>query len=292
MLAGNSPRKATDDARGKLIQDLYSGYFGAIPNDSTCYLSQKKSAQNRLERRSDDYGKYQLGLSGAGIISGITAAGLLAASPANAAAAAICAAFTTGTLAFQTNSVNQGFSRTASDRARIAFEDRLKTTEADFINKFGALQAIPLSTTDDIAWNAAAGAAISAYMALEAAVVNDPPLVPEDADVARLKQQVEDMKQVAGIQMPKSPSDLVAKPQAGPPVSVTLTWKNAATNATSTKVQRSTDNKAWTTIETLPGDAVIYSDKTVTASTAYYYQVSCVNVAGESAAATTSPVTP
>lgn len=278
--------------RSRIINAMQTGYSGPSTGTFTCYLDQKTQAQSRLAHRSNGYAGFQLGLSGAGILTGIASAGLIVASPANAAAAAICAAFTTGILGFQTNAVTQGFSRTASDRATIQFNEDLVAAEIQFEERFGDLQAVGLDTQDDNAWNTAAGKAITAWMKLQRTVINDPPLVPEAGDIARLKQQLEDVRSISTMQIPAAAGNLTATAVAGPPVKVSLTWINPATNATKVNIGRSLNNQQWDVIASVAGDAVSHNDTpNLATGTILYYRVTIANPAGESAPTATGAVT-
>ena len=63
-----------------------------------------------------------------------------------------------------------------------------------------------------------------------------------------------------------------------------LSW-TPVTDATTYKIQRSTDQHAWSTLTTaLTGTSASYQDTTAVAATTYYYNISAVNAAGTSVA--------
>jgi fibronectin type 3 domain-containing protein len=59
---------------------------------------------------------------------------------------------------------------------------------------------------------------------------------------------------------------------------INLVWQDKATNETSYSVERSTDNKTWSVIATLPAHSTSYADTTgLTLGATYYYRVRCFN---------------
>ena len=85
---------------------------------------------------------------------------------------------------------------------------------------------------------------------------------------------------------PAAPTGLTATPGNA---QVSLTW-NASTGATSYNVKRSTTSGSEATISSPTGTS--YTDSTVTNGTKYYYVVTAVNAAGESANSTEVSATP
>ncbi len=75
--------------------------------------------------------------------------------------------------------------------------------------------------------------------------------------------------------------------------SVALTWTDTSNNETGFRVYRGTSTGAVTTlIATVAAGVTSYTDNTLSPSTTYYYGVTAINAAGESASATDSATTP
>jgi fibronectin type 3 domain-containing protein len=81
---------------------------------------------------------------------------------------------------------------------------------------------------------------------------------------------------------PSAPNNLVAT-SASDYSSISLTWQNTATNATSIQIERQGADGVWQIIATLSPTATSYTDTTVNWNQGYYYQVCAVNAAGVSA---------
>src|SRR5205807_430666 len=80
---------------------------------------------------------------------------------------------------------------------------------------------------------------------------------------------------------PAAPSNLTAT--AVSTSEIDLSWMANSSNATSFKVERSTDGNIFTQIGTAAGSASSYNNTGLTASTKYYYRVRASNAAGDSA---------
>lgn len=78
------------------------------------------------------------------------------------------------------------------------------------------------------------------------------------------------------VSVPAAPSNLVAT--AASATQVNLTWTDNASNETGFQIQRSPDGVTFTTIATVGANVVSFSDTTVAASTAYWYQIVAVNL--------------
>jgi hypothetical protein len=88
---------------------------------------------------------------------------------------------------------------------------------------------------------------------------------------------------------PAAPSSLTAAAVSSS--SVSLTWKDNATNETGLKVERSSDGVTFTEIAALGASTTGYSDTGLTSRTAYYYRVRAYNSAGNSGYSNTASVT-
>jgi hypothetical protein len=82
---------------------------------------------------------------------------------------------------------------------------------------------------------------------------------------------------------PAAPSGLTASVFS---TSIYLNWSDNSTNETGFKVQYSIDGVNFSTLATIGANQHSFADSSITASTAYQYRVSAVNVAGTSAPAT------
>jgi fibronectin type 3 domain-containing protein len=65
-------------------------------------------------------------------------------------------------------------------------------------------------------------------------------------------------------------------------------WQDKATNETAYSVERSTDNKTWSVIASLPANSTRYTDTGLKPGATYYYRVRCFN--GPTASAYSSSV--
>lgn len=83
---------------------------------------------------------------------------------------------------------------------------------------------------------------------------------------------------LANLSIPSAPTSLAATSPAATQVS--LTWGIAPGGAQTYAIERQADGGSWTTIGSVAGSTLTYSDTTATADTAYRYRVSAVNSAG------------
>jgi hypothetical protein len=88
---------------------------------------------------------------------------------------------------------------------------------------------------------------------------------------------------------PTAPSNLAAT--AGNQ-SVSLTWTDNSTNESGFKIQRSTDNSSWSTIQTTAADATSYNDTGLTGFQIYYYRIAGTNAGGDSSYTSSVNATP
>ena len=99
---------------------------------------------------------------------------------------------------------------------------------------------------------------------------------------------------VFNIPPPAAPTTLTATvfPATALPLSITLNWKNNATNATGFTIQRATTTAFTTGLTTFTtfGTSTAYTDITVAANTTYYYRVAAINGGGASAYSNTATI--
>lgn len=88
---------------------------------------------------------------------------------------------------------------------------------------------------------------------------------------------------------PAAPSALAASSIAK--TQVVLTWTDGSSNETNFKVQRSTDNKNFSTVGTLGANATTFTNTGLRGGKTYYYRVYAYNGAGNSAYSNTLAVT-
>src|SRR5207245_2408099 len=79
---------------------------------------------------------------------------------------------------------------------------------------------------------------------------------------------------------PAAPTNLAGQSSAAGQVS--LTWTDNATDATSFKIERSTDGIHFTQITVVGGNARSYVDSGVASAIRYYYRIRATNAAGDS----------
>jgi hypothetical protein len=85
-----------------------------------------------------------------------------------------------------------------------------------------------------------------------------------------------------------APSDLSAT--APLPTQVRLSWTNNADNATGVKIYRSTTGRFFVQVGTVPGNATMFTDTSLSPSTSYVYEVVASNQHGDSAPSATASV--
>lgn len=96
----------------------------------------------------------------------------------------------------------------------------------------------------------------------------------------------------AAAQVPAAPTGLSARALlSGAKASVTLAWRDNATNETGVELQRSVNGSSFTTLATLAADTTTFVDATVARRTTYWYRVRAVNAAGSSGYSGTVSVT-
>ncbi len=137
-------------ARREYLKDLSASHTSAVL-DAQKTLEGMKEAATR-------YSVLNFAIGGTGILSGITSAVLVAASPANAAAVAGFNALTTGVVGFQTLAGNEGFSRATVAETHRKVLDELRKSEDEYQ---GAYAKLTMTASDD-GWETSARAAEAA----------------------------------------------------------------------------------------------------------------------------------
>lgn len=137
-------------ARGDYLKELNASHADAV-------LAAQKTLEG-MKEAATRYSALNFAIGGTGILSGITSAVLVAASPANAAAVAGFNALTTGVVGFQTLAGNEGFSRaTVAETHRKVLEE-LRESERQYQ---AAYVQLTMTASDD-GWETSARAAEAA----------------------------------------------------------------------------------------------------------------------------------
>jgi hypothetical protein len=82
--------------------------------------------------------------------------------------------------------------------------------------------------------------------------------------------------------LPTPPAGLTATAVGSGGPHINLQWTNTAAGATGIHVERSTDQRTWSLVQTLGASATTWTDSGVGAGTTYYYRVSSYNATGDS----------
>jgi hypothetical protein len=159
-------------------------------------LSEAQDKLVTLKKRADRRSGVNLGINLAGIAAGITAGVLLVASPANAVWAAAFTGFGTGVLSFQTQLIDEGYSRDSIAHIHQETMDKMAAASEQFAIHYKSLQAgkdkFDIQGIQE--WNNHLALADDAIIKMNVATIFTPLSVGTTDDIEKLKKANADLK--------------------------------------------------------------------------------------------------